>query len=60
MKEGGSAAEDVVVVAGIGARLPGRETWFKEETERGSARWPPGFCGIKNDVGKFYDSYKPA
>ena len=56
MKEGGSADEDVVVVAGIGARLPGRETWFQEETERGSARWPPGFCGIKNDVGKFNDS----
>jgi hypothetical protein len=58
MKGGGSNSnEDGVVVSGIGARLPGRENWFQDETERGSARWSPGFCGIKNDVGKFLMKY---
>ena len=49
--KGTVSEDDGLVVAGIGARLPGRETWFQVETERGTARWPSGFCGIKNDVG---------
>ena len=59
MKGGSSTVQegDEVVVAGIGARLPGRQNWFQDEADRGSPRWTRGFCGIKNDVGEVFIYY---
>ena len=41
-----------IVISGVAARLPGKKSWFEKPTEKIRARWPAGFIGIKNDVGK--------
>ena len=41
--------EDPIVIAGIGARLPGRRAWCEEVDEGidAKARWPRGIHGIQ-------------
>ena len=41
--------EDPIVIAGIGARLPGRRSWCDEVDEGidSKARWPRGTNGIQ-------------
>ena len=46
------SAHETIVICGVGAKIAGKGKWFEDEPVSTGSRWPDGYCGIKNQVGK--------